>query len=97
MPAEERDERVVVVIDEVGQQVNITPVVHAGDLDAGDHADAAGASERGRLVHGPDGVVIGHGHHCEPRLRGAVDELGRREPAVGGDRVQVKVDQGGRR
>ena len=47
----------------------------------------------GDLGNRRDGVVIGHADGGEAGGRGARHELGRRQPAVGGGRVQVKVDQ----
>ena len=50
--------------------------------------------QRHGLVDGADRVVIGDREHREPRLRGPIDQFGRRQPAVRGSGVEMEVDQG---
>jgi hypothetical protein len=77
--------------------VDVAPVGDGADLDAGNQLEPGGARGFARGARARGRIVIGDGDDGEVRGARAGDELRRRQRAVGGGRVKVKIDQKARR
>jgi hypothetical protein len=73
--------------------MNVTSVGDGADLDAGHELDAGGTRNLARGIAAGGGVVIRDADGRQARGARLVNELRRRERAVGGVRVQVEVYQ----
>ena len=94
---EKRDERRVADVHQVAEHVNIALVLDRRDLDAVHqlHAELAGRRVGGGQP--PDRVVVRDAKHSNAGEPGLLDQIAGAQPAVGGLRVRVKIDQGRRR
>ena len=80
-------------IDEIAEHVHIAPVGNRADFDPRDELDAGFARGGRRRLAAGGRVVIGDAENGKARSAGLSNELRRRQGAVGGGRVKVKVDQ----
>ena len=91
---EGRAERGIAVVDQVAQDVQLlVGLVHRGQLRRRHHLDARLGSRRQRLLDARDRVVVGQRQQLySGRGRGAHDR-GRRQFAVGVQRVRLQVER----
>src|SRR5262249_29239350 len=80
-------------VEEVPEDVHVAAVGDGADLDARDELEAGRAGGVVRRVAAGCRVVIGDADGRKARSAGLVDELRRRQEAVGGGRVEVKIYQ----
>jgi hypothetical protein len=73
--------------------MDVAPGGDGADLDAGDEPEAGVARRGPGGVAAAGGVVVGDADDGEARAAGAGNELRRRERAVGGGGMKMKVDQ----
>ena len=80
-------------VDEISEDVDVTSVGDGADLDAGHDFEAGDTSGAARGIGAGGGVVIRDADDRQARGAGLVNELRRRQRAVGGVRVQVEIYQ----
>ena len=81
------------MVDPVAEHVQVLVLaVDRGDLGGGHHPHAVERAGRQRLVHAVHGVVVGERQQPHAGLGGVLHHLGRRELAVGVQRVRLEVE-----
>ena len=84
----------VLLVRPVREDVKTHTVVLRGELDAGDQLQAGQRGCGPGLGDAGDGVVVGEGHGLQSALPAQIEQLGRRQRAVGETGVRVQVDPG---
>lgn len=90
---EERSQRRTRRIDEIAEHVHVTAVGDGADLDATHQLHPGVPGGDPSFFETSGRVVVGDAENGKARSAGLEDELRRRQCAVGGGRVKVKVYQ----
>jgi hypothetical protein len=85
-------ERLIAVVQEQAEHVNVAAGAVGPQLHAGDHLDAEPLPLGGRLADAGGRVMVGQRHPAHAARVGQADELGRGEPPVRLEGMQVQID-----